>query len=79
MTFGRLSGECKLRDGLSIQFTNRDQRNIFGDCEFRKFCIFLGTAHSCCMFLSVQINAVFLSVLYFQQYFWIQFNHKVLQ
>ena len=36
--------------GLGI-FTDRDQQSIFLGFEFRKS-VFLGTGHSCCVFLS---------------------------
>ena len=47
-------------------YTDRDQGVFFWVLNFENL---YGTGHSCCIFLSSQINAVFLSVLCLQRYF----------
>ena len=63
--------------GLGI-YTDRDQRSIFWVLNFEnlyffgywsKLLYFFGLSNKCCIFLGCQINAVFLSVLCIQRYF----------
>ena len=61
-------------------FSNRDQRSIFWVLNFQNL-YFLGTSQSSRMFGVIKKYAVFLSVLYFLQYFLglDLFIHQVLQ
>ena len=65
----RFGPNCFLSQEMDLAYVQTGISGVFFWVLNFETLYFLGTGHSCCIFLSSQINALFLSVLCLQWYF----------